>query len=59
MYHNITGNTFSYNFCFKGCAYNARGDKIQQIIFENNRYEYMVASKSGAVLSGDGYNFRP
>ena len=57
MYHNITGNTFSYNFCREGCAYNARGNKIQQIIFEDNKYEYMVALKDGAVFNGKGYNF--
>ena len=59
MYHNITGNKFSYNFCRTGCAYNAHGSMIQEIIFEDNDYEFMIAKKSGAVFSGDDYLFRP
>ena len=50
---------FRHNFCRQGCAYNAHGSMIQQIIFEDNKYEFMVASKSGAVFSGENYLFRP
>ena len=50
--HIIEDNSFTHIYCLQGCAYSARGSKIQQFAFEGNTYSFMVSMKAGAVFDG-------
>ena len=54
--HLVSENDFHHNYCVKGCAYSASGNKAQQIVFELNTYAYHVAQSGGAVFDAE-YNF--
>lgn len=57
--HLIQYNTFKHIYCLRGCAYSARGDKIQQFAFSNNDYSFMVSKFPGAVFDGSNLSMPP
>ena len=50
--HYIARNKLSLNVCRYGCAYAIKGEKVQQLVFESNEYDYLFSLEGGAVYSG-------